>query len=68
MILYQVIQESTVCLPGCERRMILTLIEDMAYYVYNPSYFLDDPHKYVTETFITCDNEEIKKDIPTTVH
>ena len=35
MILYQVIEESTICLPGCERTSVLGLIEDMAYGIYN---------------------------------
>ena len=33
MILYQVVDESTVCLMGHERRLTLTLIEDMAFQV-----------------------------------
>jgi hypothetical protein len=33
MILYQVVDESTVCLMGHERRLTLTLIEDMAYQI-----------------------------------
>lgn len=36
MILYQVVDESTVCLMGHERRLTLTLIEDMAFQVYTP--------------------------------
>lgn len=36
MILFQVVDESTVCLMGHERRLTLTLIEDLAYQVYNP--------------------------------
>jgi len=36
MILYQVVDESTVCLMGHERRLTLTLIEDMAFQVYSP--------------------------------
>lgn len=36
MILYQVVDESTVCLMGHERRLTLALIEDMAFQVYNP--------------------------------
>ena len=36
MILYQVVDESTVCLMGHERRLTLSMIEDMAYYVYCP--------------------------------
>ena len=39
MILYQVIEESTVCLPGCERSAVLALIEDMAYGIFNTSHF-----------------------------
>ena len=36
MILYQVVDESTVCLMGHERRLTLQLIEDMAFQVYTP--------------------------------
>jgi hypothetical protein len=36
MILYQVVDESTVCLMGHERRLTLSLIEDLAFQVYNP--------------------------------
>jgi hypothetical protein len=36
MILYQVVDESTVCLMGHERRLTLSMIEDMAYSVYCP--------------------------------
>lgn len=36
MILYQVVDESTVCLMGHERRLTLSLIEDMAFQVYTP--------------------------------
>lgn len=36
MILYQVVDESTVCLMGHERRLTLSMIEDMAFSVYSP--------------------------------
>lgn len=36
MILYQVVDESTVCLMGHERRLTLGLIEEMAYQIYCP--------------------------------
>ena len=36
MILYQVVDESTVCLMGHERRLTLSLIEDLAYQIYCP--------------------------------
>ena len=39
MILYQVVDESTVCLMGRERRLALTLIEDMAFQVYHAPYY-----------------------------
>jgi len=39
MILYQVIEESTICLPGCERTSVLGLIEEMAYGIYNSIFF-----------------------------
>jgi hypothetical protein len=36
MILYQVVDESTVCLMGHERRLTLSLIEDLAFQIYCP--------------------------------
>ena len=36
MILYQVVDESTVCLMGHERRLTLGLIEELAYQIYCP--------------------------------
>jgi len=39
MILYQVIEESTVCLPGCERTTVLALIGDLASGIYNSIFF-----------------------------
>ena len=39
MILYQVVDESAVCLMGYERRLILSLIENMAFQLYNPTYY-----------------------------
>ena len=39
MILYQVIEESTVCLPGCERTAVLALIGDLASGIYNCIFF-----------------------------
>lgn len=36
MILYQVVDESTVCLMGHERRLTLSMIEDMAFIIYCP--------------------------------
>merc|ERR1712203_835181 len=46
MILYQVVDESTVCLMGHERRLTLTLIEDIAFQVYNPPYYPIPPPDY----------------------
>ena len=46
MILYQVVDESTVCLMGHERRLTLALIEDMAFQVYNPPYYPIPPPDY----------------------
>merc|ERR1712203_86288 len=46
MILYQVVDESTVCLMGHERRLTLSLIEDMAFQVYNPPYYPIPPPDY----------------------
>jgi len=48
MILYQVVDESTVCLMGHERRLTLALIEDMAFQVYNPPYYPIPPPEYST--------------------
>ena len=48
MILYQVVDESTVCLMGHERRLTLALIEDMAFQVYNPPYYPIPPPDYFT--------------------
>ena len=48
MILYQVVDESTVCLMGHERRLTLALIEDMAFQVYNPPYYPIPPPEYPT--------------------
>ncbi len=52
MILYHVVDESTVCLMGHERRLTLSLIEDLALQVYTPTpeetaaftAFEDDPN------------------------
>ena len=41
MILYQVVDESTVCLMGHERRLTLSLIEELAFQIYCP-----DPATY----------------------
>lgn len=49
MILYQVVDESTVCLMGHERRLTLALIEDMAFQVYNPPYYPTPPPDYLTQ-------------------
>lgn len=42
MILYQVVDESTVCLMGHERRQTLALIEDLSCQVYVPQYYSED--------------------------
>merc|ERR1712117_767704 len=46
MILYQVVDESTVCLMGHDRRLTLALIEDMAFQVYSPPYYPIPPPDY----------------------
>merc|ERR1719411_2539883 len=46
MILYQVVDESTVCVMGHERRLTLALIEDMAFQVYSPPYYPIPPPDY----------------------
>lgn len=41
MILYQVVDESTVCLMGHERRQTLALIQDLSCQVFVPEYYQD---------------------------
>lgn len=41
MILYQVVDESTVCLMGHERRQTLALIQDLSFQVFVPEYYQD---------------------------
>ena len=58
MILYQVVDESTVCLMGHERRLTLALIEDMAAQVYNPPYYPIPPPDYSTTQHFSNGNLE----------
>merc|ERR1719414_2644862 len=60
MILYQVVDESTVCLMGHERRLTLALIEDMAFQVYSPPYYPIPPPDYST---MSNSNRKSQKDI-----
>ena len=60
MILYQVVDESTVCLMGHERRLTLALIEDMAFQVYSPPYYPIPPPDYLTSN---NSNRKSEKDI-----
>lgn len=56
MILYHVVDESTVCLMGHERRLTLSLIEEMALSVYSPN----DPSNssYYSDTMSTSGSVE----------